>query len=140
MEYGAIAFGLISGIGGLIYTILNFRSLSAARRDTAQAIDLPNDGGSAHTNELWDVVARLDDIAVQTNTLALNAAIEAAGDSEGGRGFAIIAEEVRRLSQRNSAVIGDLKVMLDAIAKTGERYGGRSTSFEAQEVKRRPVP
>lgn len=129
MEYVAIAFGLITGIGGLIYTVLNFRSLSAARRCTAQAIDLPNDGVNTHTNELWDVLARLDDIAIQTNTLALNAAIEAAGDSEGGRGFVLVAEEVRRLSQRNSAAIGDLKVMLGAIAKTGERDGGRSTSF-----------
>lgn len=140
MEYVAIAFGLISGIGGLIYTILNFRSLSAAPRGAAQASDLTNDGLGTPTNELWDVVARLDDIAFQTNTLALNAAIEAAGDGEDARGFAIAAEEVRRLSQRNSAAIGDLKVMLDAIAKTGERHGSRSTSLERQGGKRRPVP
>ncbi|WP_093389830.1 methyl-accepting chemotaxis protein [Rugamonas rubra] len=148
MEYIAIAFGLITGIGGLIYTILNFHTLAATRRGVggisatsattaqptvptgsdsmapassaetvpankpSQAVEL-HDGIEAKTSGLVDVLARLDDIAFQTNILALNAAVEAARAGEGGRGFAVVAAEVRRLSQRSSAAIGDLKKLID---------------------------
>ncbi|MCQ4279842.1 methyl-accepting chemotaxis protein [Pseudomonas stutzeri] len=95
----------------LQHAIERMQQLSAQTEASRELLD----GLSARTEEIRQITEVIQSIASQTNLLALNAAIEAARAGEAGRGFAVVADEVRNLAGRTSSATEEVGRMVSDI-------------------------
>ena len=100
-----------NGMSMVSQAVANIRQQSEHTRDNAAKIE----NLARQTKDIGSIVSTIDDIAAQTNLLALNAAIEAARAGEAGRGFAVVADEVRALASRTSKSTQEISRMVNNI-------------------------
>jgi methyl-accepting chemotaxis protein len=109
-------------------TIESMSTISQVVNESAEAVAELGKRGE----QIGEIINVINDIADQTNLLALNAAIEAARAGEHGRGFAVVADEVRKLAERTTTAteeVGDsIKAIQDETTKAVERMNAGTES------------
>ncbi|POZ63523.1 methyl-accepting chemotaxis protein [Chromobacterium alticapitis] len=129
----SVSSGELAGRGEAIIdeTLQTMSRVAGQARASQEQADLLG----SRSQEIASVIQVIRDVAEQTNLLALNAAIEAARAGEQGRGFAVVADEVRKLSERTSqstAEIGDsIRDMLDCSQHVVDNIHGTVDQMEA---------
>ena len=93
--------------------INNVEQVSSTVRASAERISALGES----SQQIGEIILVIDEIADQTNLLALNAAIEAARAGEQGRGFAVVADEVRKLAERTQKATKEIRSMISSIQK-----------------------
>lgn len=109
--------------GGIIEAINHIAEMINENRENAEQLQ-------KNIDDISQVIALIKDISDQTNLLALNAAIEAARAGEHGRGFAVVADEVRKLAERTQKATSEVEVTINMLKQSASSMVESSETTE----------
>jgi len=126
------AVGLAQKGGAVVVETINgMNKISDSVNNSAHTIE----SLGKRSEQIGEIIKVINDIANQTNLLALNAAIEAARAGEQGRGFAVVADEVRKLAERTTTATNEITEMIKSIQnETGNAVASMHTATQEVEA------